>query len=381
VTLDDTMVFANSTASTIPGVPSVEGLYMVSLPAAPSVPAALIDTHVTNFATTADGGEVVYARENGDLVMFGLRQRDLLPLASGVTAFSLGPSRRGPVVYTTGDGALHVRALIARESVTTVAGAVDYFSPIAFSPDAGHLYWFQNVSTQNGTGDLWHAPLAPATAMARQVATNASTRDLRFVADRMVYLTNVDAQGTTGDVTVAAVDGAGAQVVAHGAATGELVVALPAAPPPAATGGPQYGAIDMAPVVTPPVFVHLTNATANLGLRMIDGSRPVLGTLVMGGAGLLAGDAETVLAENVQTGRFGLSEDAYVIVFVGGAVFSRIAGGYVGSLGLAQTRSDVDVAPVVPTVDGVSEVGAIEERSLFVDAPGATPPGIYFVHY
>ena len=219
--------------------------------------------------------------------------------------------------------------------------------------------------------------------MARMVATNASTRDLRFVADRMVYLTNVDAQGTTGDVTVAAVDGAGAQVVAHGAATGELVVALPAAPQAAATGGPQYGAIDMAPVVTPPVFVHLTNATANLGLRMIDGSRPVIGTLVMGGAGLLAGGGgdETVLAEDVQTGRFVLSEDGYVIVFVGGAVFSRIAGGYVGSLGLAQTRSDVDVAPVVPKVDGVSEVGAIEERSLFVDAPGANPPGIYFVHY
>src|SRR6185437_10753683 len=101
-------------------------------------------------------------RANGDLVMFGLRQNDLLPLASGVTAFSLGPSRRGPIVYTTGDAALHVRPLLAPESVTTLAGAVDYFSPIAFSPDAQHLYWFKNVSTQNGTGDLWHAPLPPA---------------------------------------------------------------------------------------------------------------------------------------------------------------------------------------------------------------------------
>src|SRR6185312_13028891 len=88
VTADDTMIFANSTASGIPGVPSVEGLYMVSLAAAPSVPPALIDTHVTNFAVTADGGKLVYARANGDLVMFGLRQNDLLPLASGVTAFS-----------------------------------------------------------------------------------------------------------------------------------------------------------------------------------------------------------------------------------------------------------------------------------------------------
>ena len=171
VTLDDTMIFANSTASTVPGVPSVEGLYMVNLAAAPSVKPALIDTHVTNFATTADGAKLIYARENGDLVMFGLSQNDTLKLASGVTGFSLGPSRRGPVVYTTADQALHVRPLLQPESVTTIAGSIDFFSPIVLSPDAQHLYWFKNVSSQNGTGDLYHAPLPPAaTAAPRLVA-------------------------------------------------------------------------------------------------------------------------------------------------------------------------------------------------------------------
>jgi len=382
VTLDDTMIFANSTASTMPGVPSVEGLYMVSLAAAPSVHPALIDTHVTNFAVTADGGKLVYARENGDLLMFGLSQNDLLPLASGVTGFSLGPSRRGPVVYTTTDQALHVRPLLRPETVTTLPGAVDFFSPIELSPDAQHLYWFKNVSSQNGTGDLYHAALPPAaTAAPTLVAANASTRDFHFVGSKLVFLTNVDAQGTTGDVTVAALDGTGQRVIAHHAATGEVVTAFPADPPPVPTGLPNQGPLDMAPALAPPIFAHLINATANLGLRPIDGSRPILGALALGRADFLEGGAETQLATNVQSGRFELSDDGYVLVYAGGAQYSRIAVGYVGSLGLVQTRADVDVAAVVPALDGVSELGPIVQRSFFVDAPMANPPGIYFVHY
>ena len=380
VTPDDTMIFANSTASTIPGVPSVEGLYMLNLNAAPTVKPALIDTHVTNFSTSADGQKLIYARSNGDLVMFGLAQNDTLPLASGVTAFSLGPTRRGPLVYTTTDQALHVRPLLQPETVTTVAGSVDYFSPIQFSPDAQHLYWFKNVSSQNGTGDLYHAPLPPAPAAApRLIATNASTRDFHFVGDRLVYLTNVDAQGTTGDVTVAALDGTGARVVAHGAATGEVVTAFPADQPPPPTGQVSYGPIDMAPQIEPPVFAHLTNATANLALRPIDGTRPIVGTLAFGHADLLTGGAEAVLAANVRAGGFTLSDDGYVLLYIGASQFNKIAVGYVGSLGLFQTR--VDVAPAMPVLDGVSELGPIVERSLFVDAPMANPPGIYFIHY
>ena len=380
VTLDDTMIFADSTASTIPGVPSVEGLYMINLAAAPSVKPALIDTHVTNFSTTADGGKLIYARANGDLFLFGLTQNDLVPLASGVTGFSLGPSRRGPVVYTTGDQALHVRPLLQPESVTTVAGAVDFFSPIQFSPDAQHLYWFKNVSSQNGTGDLYHALLPPAgPPTPRLVAVNASTRDFRFVGDRLVYLTNVDAQGTTGDITVAALDGTSASVVARGAATGELVTAFPADQPPPPTGQINYGPVDLAPAIVPPIFAHLTNATGDLTLHPIDGSRPIRGTLALGRADLLAGGAEQVLATNVRSGGFELSDDGYVLLYIGGAQFNRIAVGYVGSLGLVQTR--VDVAPAVPMLDGVSELGPIVQRSLFVDAPMASPPGIYFIHY
>ena len=144
VTLDDTMIFANSTASTMPGVPSVEGLYMLNLGAAAGGASRRSSTRTSPTSRhTADGQKLIYARSNGDLVMFGLQQNDALPLASSVTGFSLGPSRRGPVVYTTGDQALHVRPLLQPQTVTTVAGSVDFFSPIEFSPDAQHLYWLQ----------------------------------------------------------------------------------------------------------------------------------------------------------------------------------------------------------------------------------------------
>ena len=382
VTLDDTMIFANSTASTMPGVPSVEGLYVTSLAAGPSVKPALVDTHVTNFATTGDGGALVYARENGDLVMFGLRDRDVVPLASGVVAFSLGASPRGPVVYTTGDGALHVRPLVAPATVTTVAGAIDPFSPIALSPDGQRLYWFKNVSSQNGTGDLYTAPLPPLPAAAPSlVATDASTRDLHFVGDQLVFVANVDATGATGDVAVAALDGSGLRVVARGAATDDFIAAFPADPPPAPTGAPRDGPIDLGPATPPPIFAHLTRATEDAAERPIDGSRPIVGALALGRADLLAGGAETELAAGVQAGRFALSDDGYVLAFIGGAQYSRIAVGWVGALGLTQTRPDVDVAPVVPALDGVSELGPIVARSFFVDAPMANPNGIYFVRY
>src|SRR4029077_3757320 len=85
VTLDDTMIYADSTASTMPGVPSVEGLYMIHLAAAGHVTPALIDTHVTNFATTADGAKLIYTRSDGTMIMFGLSQNDTLTLATNVT--------------------------------------------------------------------------------------------------------------------------------------------------------------------------------------------------------------------------------------------------------------------------------------------------------
>lgn len=378
VTLDDTMVYANSTASTVPGVPSVEGLYMIHLAAAGHVTPALVDTHVTNFATTADGAKLIYVRSDGTMIMLGLQQNDLLTLATNVVAFTLGPSRRGPIVYTTGDGALHVRQILRPEAVTTVAGGVDLFSPIVFSPDNQHLYWFTNVDTQDGRGDLHHVPLPPhAPAPPSLVATRVSTRDFHFVGDRLILMSNVDATGATADVTVAALDGSGATVVARGAATGELLTALPAPSLPPPTGQISYGAQDMAPSVTPPVYAHLTGAVATPGYVAIDGSRSIVGALAFARADLTSG--EQTLATGVKTGLFEFSDDGYALLYVDGVAFNRIANNWVGSLALFTTG--VDIGAVTPKLDGVSELGPVVGRSLFVDAPMANPPGLYFVHY
>jgi hypothetical protein len=211
------------------------------------------------------------------------------------------------------------------------------------------------------------------------VATRASTRDFYFVGDRLILVTNVDAIGATGDVTVAALDGSSATVVARGAATGELLTAFPAPNLPAPTGPIAYGPADLLPMVTPPLFAHLSGALATVDNRPIDGSRPIVGELSFARADFLASGGETALASGVHSGAFAFSDDGYALVYIGDSHFNRIVNQYVGSLALFTTG--VDIGAVAPKLDGVAELGAVVARSLFVDAPMANPPGVYFVHY
>ena len=353
VTADDTLVRLGSTASTVPGVPSVEGLYLTRLAAATVAP-TLVDTHVASFALCADGAALVYARIDGTLVRYGLADATAQPLADGVTSFAVGPTAAGPLVYSTADGALHAGPLARPATLTTAAGAVGPFSPFVFSADGAHLYWFAGVSAQNATGDAYHAAL-PSGAPTL-VATNASTRDFHFVGGRLLYLAGIDATGTVGDVVTAALDGSALRVAARGAATGGLVVAGD-------------------------VVAHLTNATFDPSLRTIDGSRAIVGTLAWAGAAdLVAGGGEHALADGVPDGRFVVGDDG-VILYVAGASFSRIADGNVGTLGLAATRADATAAPTPPPLTGVSEIGPLVGGSAWVDAPAANPPGLYWVHY
>jgi len=78
-------------------------------------------------------------------------------------------------------------------------------------------------------------------------------------------------------------------------------------------------------------------------------------------------------------GGFHFSPDGYVLLYAGGTTFDPDTAAYLGTLQLYQTL--VDQAPVVPMLSGVSEVGGIFDRALFVAAPGASPPGVYFVRY
>jgi hypothetical protein len=94
---------------------------------------------------------------------------------------------------------------------------------------------------------------------------------------------------------------------------------------------------------------------------------------------VLGGGAERLVAGDVKLGLFSFSDDGYVLVYVDGVKYSSKALNHVGKLRLAQTI--VDTSPVVPKLDGVSELGQVVQRGLFVAAPAATPAGTYYVHY
>jgi hypothetical protein len=381
VTPDDTLVYLESTNSTVPGVPSVQGLYMVSLAASGTgVKPALIDTHVSQFNLTADGTRLVYLRLTGELILFGLQSNDMLTLGTNVVSFSLGQSRRGPVVFIDNQGGLHVAPLIGPATVTTVADTVDLQSPIQFSPDQQHLYYFKNVLPQQNAGDLSHVLLPPAgDGTAHLIAQRASTIDFHFVGGKLVYSANVDGNGATGDLTAAELDGSDSHVIAAGAPLGQLALAFPQPLGPAPTGQITYGPVDMAPVVTPPVLASLVGAQSNNTLSPIDNSSSTVGGLGFARGDVLGGGAERLVAGNVKQGLFSFSDDGYVLVYVDGVKYSSKALNHVGTLRLAPTI--VDTAPVTPKLDGVSELGPVVQRGLFVTAPTASPPGTYYVHY
>ncbi len=52
---------------------------------------------------------------------------------------------------------------------------------------------------------------------------------------------------------------------------------------------------------------------------------------------------------------------------------------YVGKLYTDSTT--VDTGIVAPMLTGVSELGPVSNRALFVNAPKATPAGVYYVKY
>jgi hypothetical protein len=86
-----------------------------------------------------------------------------------------------------------------------------------------------------------------------------------------------------------------------------------------------------------------------------------------------------VLDPSVHLGGYHFSPDGYVLIYAGGTTFDPTTAAYLGTLKLYQTL--VDQAPAVPILSGVSEVGGIVNRALFVAAPGASPAGVYFVRY
>jgi hypothetical protein len=384
VTRNDTMIFTNDTASTTPGVPSQQGLYLLNLQSlVKGADPVLVDQQTAYPLLTADDSTIVYLQLNGDLMLWDLKDQDRTQLASNVVNVTLGPSRRGPIVWVGKDLSLHVAKQQQPEMVTLPAGSIDLQSPIIFSPDRQHLYYFQNYFVQSAYGDLWHIELPPTgTGKPNLVAVRTSARDFHFTSDKLLYINNVSNTGDTGDLIIADFDGSHPLPQAVGVATGDLNIAYPKPympPPPQASGFYPHGPTpDMTVVPVAPVMANLVNAARDTtsGLQFVTQTRPVLGELAYAPA---LGKPEIALNSKVHQGQYQFSDDGYILMYVGDAQYQSKAFNYVGSLQMSQTNNNV--SPTIPMLDGVAEIGPIEGRGAFVLAPGAAQPGLYFVKY
>ena len=385
VTANDTLVYQNATASKVLGVPSVVGLYTLPLAAASKGAAgaakpALIDSRTTTFQLTSDEGRVLYTKQDGTLWMFDFSDKSRVQVASHVVQFTLGPDANGPVVWVDEVHALHVQPLFHPELVATAPGVTDPWSAFQFSPDAQTLYFFDRTSSQDSLGDLFRVDLSPSrkTSQPQLVEHRVSQTSLQFVHGRMRYIRTLDGRGEIGELVSAELDGSDVKSIANGVAVGSIKAGVPRPPVPTApTGNPNRGVVDAAQPYVAPVWAQLVNAKRDTSLStpLFDESEPIVGAL-----GFSRDDGTpSILDPQVHLGAYSFSPDGYVLLYVGGATLDTDLAAYLGTLHLEQTL--VDQAPVTPMLNGVSEVGSIRDRAVFVAAPGASPPGVYFIRY
>ena len=124
--------------------------------------------------------------------------------------------------------------------------------------------------------------------------------------------------------------------------------------------------------------MNLTTATDDSATNApIDGSLPAYGTLVWND---YTGAAAVTFDAKVHQGAFSFAaDDGRTAAFVTGATWNATASNYVGSLAFVAAR--LPSMKVDGMLTGVSELGPIVNRSLFVNAPTATMAGVYFVKY
>ncbi len=379
VTSSDVMIYENSVASKTPGTPSLEGLYQIPLAAAAGGgKPALIDTRTTNYTLTPDERRVIYAKQDGTLWLFDLHDQSRLQLASDVVTFTLGPSSDGPLVWVDPSFRVHVRYLVRPELLVTEASTADPWSSFVFGPDQATLYFFDRTSTQDSVGDLYSLDLRPGqvTGKRRFIDRRVSLSDLSFTNGRMRYVRNVNGRGDYGELVSTELDGTNAQIIAEGVATSSIKATNPSVPTDPSHGSSR-GPVDMSMPITPPVYAQLVDAVRDESVTypLFDDSQPVTGKL-----GFSRKDgAPLILDDSVHVRNYRFSTDGYVLVYAGGAKLNTKLKAYLGSIHLFQTL--IDRNPVVPMLDGVSEIGVILNRGFFAAAPGATPAGVYFIRY
>ena len=189
------------------------------------------------------------------------------------------------------------------------------------------------------------------------VGDKISILDLQVTDSALVFLQNVDDLGQFGDAAMAARDGTGITALGMKVNVGGLRVVNP---------GPDTW-----------FAMHLTGAAADMTNTPIDGSPAITGGLAWAD---YTGAAELALDTTVHAGAFGFAlDDGRTAAFVTGAAWNAAAGNYVGSLAFIAARQPA--MKVDGMLTGVSELGPIIGRALFVNAPTAATAGVYYVKY
>jgi hypothetical protein len=361
---DDTMVFQDAVGGNggIAGGAGLQTLFWISLPnATPMAMPATIDVRTGAYSASGDNKTIVYQRaDTRELYVWDAvgKPANGTKVASNALNFAVGTS--GPIAYVGTDHSVHVVG-IDGAAVLDVAGATaaaDPYSPVYLSDDGADVYYFQQVDSQDSRGTLMHVA-ATAGATPAKVADAASIADVHPVPGGLLYLQNVDDVGGTGDAVKSARDGSGATPLGLGVPVGFLSLSTPM---PATSGGEWASA-------------HLTGATEDMAKQLVDGIRAI-----SGGLELTTPAGTTAIDPAVRIGQYQLSDDLASLVYAGGATFDSVLDNFVGSLSFVPTAMPT-MKPAKPILTGVTEVGSVVKRSLFVNAPKASSPGVYFINF
>ena len=401
---DDTMIFEDDALTPgVGGLPAtpVQTLYAIPLASAATAQPIVINTRVSQVAVTGDHKAIVYLLTNGDLFAWDLAARSGsgTRLASGAVRFIAGTSR---VAFLGADRSVGVVNLDGTSALAIPSSAgADLFSPLVLSADDKDLYYFAKVNTQDSNGTLLHAAVA-AGATPSMVGDHISLVDLTIADQAILFLRDVRAvadpgsappdAGVTGahpvslfgDAAIAARDGSGVRTLGMTSPVGGLLAATPRA-------GAWLAA-------------HLVGAAEDATLTGTQLPQPLdQGATLLGGlafASSESGAADTLLDAHVRAGDFRLGDDDRALVYIGGESlvmtpppdggFTVVRHGgrgsvkplystYSGTLGAIDTSAPSMKRPA--GLAGVSELGRIRGRSLFVNAPRADTPGVYFITY
>ena len=368
---NDVMVFQDAVGGNggVAGGAGLQTLFWVDLTSA-SPMATTIATRTGAYQPTGDNKFIVYQdADTRELYAWDAVGKPAtgVKIASGATTFAVAGS--GPVAYLGTDRgttaahtgtSVHVVGVDAKVVVDVSADVAnaDAYSPVYISEDGADVYYFQAVSTQDAQGTLMHLS-ATAGATPSKIADKASLSDVRAMNGALLYLANLDANGTTGDAFKSARDGSGATALGTGVPVGFLTVSTPA------------GMAGAANWVSP----HLIMAMENKSQQLADGIRAIAG-----GLELTTSAGNTMIDPAVRIGQYQVSDDLVSLVYVSGAAYDMAANNYVGSLEAVPVATPT-MKPAMPLLTGVTEVGSVVGKSLFVNAPKASTPGVYFVSF